>query len=572
MPKAPRLKAGARVASRVAPDGLRFTYSPDGLPATVIDLTSWPGSEVLKQQAVQALTRLTADDGRWRAKKTVDDALTYVRGLLRWCDAQGIETFADLDHEALKGLEAEQQARRTQSSHHRWTRTTRTFLREVPELPAGVRMAARERVGSPDDDGTRDYYTTEQMRDIERQALRVVSRARRRVTANHRLVEQALAGDAEATPAQHMLLKIWNDEYERKDYERRMRLLGAPEPVTGAATADHFFMLTQEEVAAAAALLVCRTGWNRSVVEMLTTGSWAASAGEEEQIATVSTDKRRRGARRHSTDVLVDRGGESQGAAWRIIIEATAPARAYLSRHGVTTDALLLRSAHGRPGVDEWQVLHRYVRRGLPEHLKGRQSWLPGGVTLDFPALRRTRQTLVDRTPTHNTFKTHVQSYLMLNPEVQDEMYATAADGLATLIDRAEESLGVRLEAEADLPEQLADGSKDTATVACKDINHHPVTGLPCTDSFLACLMCQNAVATPRHLPRLVLLHAAMEDQRGAVTEAAWGDLRDHHLRLTAFLFNSARLTEQTYRQHLQAATEADRRNVRDLLGGNLDA
>ena len=140
------------------------------------------------------------------------------------------------------------------------------------------------------------------------------------------------------------------------------------------------------------------------------------------------------------------------------------------------------------------------------------------------------------------------------------------------MVARANDSLAVALTAEFDVPEDILSGKKDTATVACKDISHHPVTGLPCTESFLACLMCENAVATPRHLPRLVALHSALEDLRGSVTETSWNDLSDHHLRLTAFLFNSAQLNDDTYRRHLQAATESDRRNVRDLLGGNLDA
>ena len=85
------------------------------------------------------------------------------------------------------------------------------------------------------------------------------------------------------------------------------------------------------------------------------------------------------------------------------------------------------------------------------------------------------------------------------------------------------------------------------------------------------CLMCANAVATVRHLPRLVLLHRSFEDLRSTLSDTAWARWRDDYLRLTAFLVDRAQVTDDAYRHHLQRASERDRANVRNLLGGVYD-
>jgi hypothetical protein len=48
-----------------------------------------------------------------------------------------------------------------------------------------------------------------------------------------------------------------------------------------------------------------------------------------------------------------------------------------------------------------------------------------------------------------------------------------------------------------------AAGELDTLVSSCLDIQHHPHTGGPCSDSFLTCLRCPNALVAERHLPML---------------------------------------------------------------------
>jgi hypothetical protein len=51
-----------------------------------------------------------------------------------------------------------------------------------------------------------------------------------------------------------------------------------------------------------------------------------------------------------------------------------------------------------------------------------------------------------------------------------------------------------------------AAGELDTLVSSCLDIQHHPQTGGPCSDSFLTCLRCPNALVAERHLPMLFAL------------------------------------------------------------------
>src|SRR5262249_3570370 len=49
------------------------------------------------------------------------------------------------------------------------------------------------------------------------------------------------------------------------------------------------------------------------------------------------------------------------------------------------------------------------------------------------------------------------------------------------------------------------------------------------------CFACGNAVAVPRHLPRIIYLHEAMTALRSALSPAAWSlDWAQHHARVQA--------------------------------------
>jgi hypothetical protein len=85
------------------------------------------------------------------------------------------------------------------------------------------------------------------------------------------------------------------------------------------------------------------------------------------------------------------------------------------------------------------------------------------------------------------------------------------------------------------------------------------------------CFACPNAVATGRHLPRIVYLHRALEDLRSAVDTGTWAmDWADHHGRVADLVRAH---TTDTERVALQAqVTDQDRELIDRMLDRRLDA
>jgi hypothetical protein len=212
----------------------------------------------------------------------------------------------------------------------------------------------------------------------------------------------------------------------------------------------------------------------------------------------------------------------------------------------------------------------QYVMAGIPD-LYREGGWVPDGLHVDFQVLHRTYQIVAERAPAHNTRNTHVQAYLAKNPDARAEAHVTARNGFAELVTTAHQRLALRISDESEVSDEVNAGSKDTATVACADITHHPITGEVCRDNFLMCLACDNAIATARHIPRLALLHQALEDLRSTLASKGWERWREHYLRLHAFLVIEVNLDEASIREAANRATRADRMHVSRALGGTYD-
>ena len=118
----------------------------------------------------------------------------------------------------------------------------------------------------------------------------------------------------------------------------------------------------------------------------------------------------------------------------------------------------------------------------------------------------------------------------------------------------------------------LVRGDLDTATGACRDFQHSPFTPAgPCSVSFLLCFACDNAVATSRHLPRMIYLHDCLSALRSAVGSAAWAaDWAAHYARISDLLSTHTTDAERTaLRERL---TDRDRELIDQLLARRLDA
>ena len=118
----------------------------------------------------------------------------------------------------------------------------------------------------------------------------------------------------------------------------------------------------------------------------------------------------------------------------------------------------------------------------------------------------------------------------------------------------------------------LLDGGLDTPLAACVDFDHSPVSGGGrCTASFLLCLACPNAVATPEHLVRIVCLHDSLEALGSALDPKVWNlDYADHFARIRQLL-----ATKTTPAQQEAARSQVsfeDRERIEAMLARRFDA
>jgi hypothetical protein len=192
---------------------------------------------------------------------------------------------------------------------------------------------------------------------------------------------------------------------------------------------------------------------------------------------------------------------------------------------------------------------------------------------------------LLRREPAQNSPETHESVYVLPDPATAATAAATISEGLTAAVTHAQATLAIRVAfgADTDALTALADdpatahaiarGELDTATVACTDFHHspHQPAGLPCTASFLLCLACPNAVATRRHLPRLVHLHRAVQELRATLTPAVWDlDWREHFHRVDALL--SEHTTDAERVAARRNVSDSDRELIDDLLRRGFDA
>ena len=132
--------------------------------------------------------------------------------------------------------------------------------------------------------------------------------------------------------------------------------------------------------------------------------------------------------------------------------------------------------------------------------------------------------------------------------------------------------LAARLGVTAEDVTALVEGRLDTATAACLDIMHSPHEideGGPCTASFLACVECPNAVATPNHIPRIVAAREALV----VAARSSPATVRQRHYahHVAAFDDLLRQVPEPEAKRARAAVTPAHIEAVTQLLNRSLD-
>lgn len=268
-------------------------------------------------------------------------------------------------------------------------------------------------------------------------------------------------------------------------------------------------------------------------------------------------------------------------------------------------------SARGRVGTDRLFAYYspkgnngRGFRHGLPGRILqhwGKQAGLDSDTThpdtgqpvplhVDGRRLRLTWLEIHQR-PVAHTEQTLANEYLARNRGNLADYQKVVADVLDQQVAHARAAAPIPVLSEEDLHQARTDpgavaarhgldeatlgeliaGRLDTALAGCTDNLHspHAPAGQPCSASFLLCLSCPCARATPAHLPVQVLTRDALLAKRDDMTPLRWAqrfaepttrlnDLLDHH--------SPAALADAR-----TAATDTDRDLVERFLTRGLD-
>ncbi len=364
--------------------------------------------------------------------------------------------------------------------------------------------------------------------------------------------------------------------------------------------------LTYHEAVAGFVLLLTLTGHNHSTVAALTTAhSRPDGYAGGVPSALVEMVKPRRGSRRASMSQALQSGGEASAPdAGRIEV---------ITAFGVYTALLdLAGPARARCGSDSLFAFYHYAggsagrgfRAGIPKAALAcwaQHTWQasgqdnpdggePAGLRVSSRRLRLTWLEM-NQKPVAHTETTLANQYLARNRGNLAEYQQVVAAALAGQVTAARSRPPIPaltphdVELAATDPGAVADrygldeqrlaqllaGRLDTVLAGCTgNLNSpHSRAGEPCTASFLLCLSCPNARATPAHLPVQVLTADMLTARREQMTPLDWAQrFADPATRLGDLL---ARYTSAAIGDARQAATAADRDLVERFLRRELD-
>ncbi len=594
--------AGYSRPNVAAADPLAHTvYGESGELFGEFDFSDIEAPRQLASDLVTAFRNGTGSTGRWRSKSSV----RKVGSLLRRFAVDLASDNPEL--QSLSDLSAEMWwAWRTKiKDRARWPgqiNMVRCLLYEFQGLRPTTRKALAKREKKPKN-RLFEAYSVKEYRRIYAAAWGTVRSARRRIRANLADLDAYRQGrEPQDAPTLPIKKEPWSRGRLLSHIAEHGRFPGGHVPhyridqfrellrIEHAGSAAQAIYASTAEVFAGIVLLVCERGFNLTVLNELT--ATPHEADMKPGNATVhALDKPRRGP---DARFFESSFSGKAGRIWRAVADITQPSRDFLASKGEPTDILLLGrvlegSSGGKMFKSDWIQC-----RGMAatwQHMSGLTDDNGAPLTVDFRRLRLTEQ-VVNRRSSQNSDR--VSETIYRRPDQQTKEIARGvilqgqmdalADAKAVIAVRAinqeeisqaqiePKQLAEKLNVSVARVKQLMNGEMDTVVTACADITQSPFgqNGEICPASFLRCLGCKNAVATPRHLPRLVLLHEAISALASAISEAVWiTDYRTIHEQLSSLLSNYSTPAERSEaRGH---ATEADREAIRQLLDRRYD-
>lgn len=583
--------SGYRRPDRVDPSGLLVSViGTTGAELGPFDFSGVPAHGQLRSELIAAFVTATSPEGRWRSAASMDTAFATTLAFLRSLDRLDISVSSLCEF----GPEAWWTWRADREATNRWpgqVNIMRVLLKQAPQLQPLTRRALLQRTHKP---RQRLYgsYTTGEFERIRRRSAELVRAAESRIAANASALDRHLnAGSRDGEQTVTIAGRPWTSGELLAELMDRGRLeFGASSRTTTqrqvAALLDtgdlhptYALIATRIEIVSLMVLLVCDRGYNLSTLESLTVPELASAAGAEEPVLVAHLDKPRRGHRRFFSNSFT--GPEAR--VLRLAMAITDPARECLARLGHRTDQLLISGTSS--GVT-----------GHPTRIFVTNDFTNGGVArrwdkiadirtdsgellhLHLNRLRLSEQ-VINRKASQNSDAVSEDVYRRPDALSAHLVEDVILDGQADAVAHAAATVKMRYERSLDplhlrpaTAAAIEAGSLDTATGACLDFTHSPFTepGNACTASFLMCLACPNAIATPAHLPRLLTLREALTNLASVDPDRFDLLYREHHTRLEDLL--SSRTTEAERELARATTTDVDRDMIERLLRRELDS
>lgn len=543
----------------------------------------------VREELAAGFAVCASPDGPWQARSSARAghraAVAFVRSLERL--GIRLQTLGDLSAEHWWTWRADYESR------NRWPaqiNLMRVLLRNVGCVPELTLRAVSQRASKP----RRRLYTTYSPAEFARlraYAAEHVRAADSRIRRCTELLEEHRAGrsvgEGVVVHADHRDWTVGDLLVRLFDHGRlafSYHYLSPHQQVAvalGTGDLDATFALfpTRMEILSLMVLLVCDRGYNLSILESLTVPDSAGPDGQGEEVLITHLDKPRLKSHRHFSHSYTG----TSATILRQGVSMTATARAAAAAMGHPSDRLLL--AGSSCGVTDHPT--RVFSDG--GHTLGgtlalwsRQAAIPGDdgemLRLHFRRLRLTEQ-VVNRKSSQNS--DNVSEDVYRRPEaltaamVSDVILEAQSEALAhahSTVAMRYTSAPVELGLTNSTADDLADGRLDTAVGACLDHRHSPFNapGEPCTASFLLCLACPNAVATPAHLPRLMGLAAALDNLASVNPDRFQSLYATHRARLAHLLATSTTPAQQ--RLAMTQVSDNDSDLIERLLRRDLDS
>ncbi|TDK92556.1 hypothetical protein [Mycolicibacterium mucogenicum] len=534
---------------------LRLTVFPEhGRSAVEFDFAALPVSDVMRRWFLERFALATGPSGSYRTERSARSLMSAVRSFAAY--------LGSLDHppDAPNGLRGAHWdgwvLTLSPGTRKSFYGAMRTLSRGCEDIP-GEFFARAARTRAPERSVKLPSYTPDEFKRITAVAKSDVREAVQRVRRGRALLVEWRAGDVDRTDDPHR----WEhgallDHIDRHDQIPRYpsgRNVKRVAQHGGSAVLFGQLYPTVWDVSAAAVLLVCLTGHNLSPVLSLPAEAHRPD-GDSGGTKTALVDmlKPRRGRNRaHMNVALTDVGGQADGrtdvssafGVYELVRELTAPVRARSGSELLFGYLGIKQGLAFRPELRETAVSRRARSQQVVADAPSTSDGEAGVLSIDTRRLRMTWLQVHER-PVAHTEQTLANDYLARNRGNLAEYQKVVADTLEEQVTTAREQVHMRtitieqadraarepevVAAEVDLaPTVLTDliaGSLDTVLGGCTDFRGgpHAAPGQPCAASFLMCLSCPCARATPAHLPVIVAVHDRLHDKANEMTPLQW--------------------------------------------------